>query len=205
MPPELVRHAYVVAALRLAVLFAVVFYGADAIAAWRATRWQAHFAWELAIPYRPAAFLIYFSVLAVPVLPLFMLPDAALLRRWERRMAAAVLVAGAVFVVWPFELGYAPVDAGRWAPLAMLARVVSGHYNLVPSLHVALTVVTLHAVWRLAQPVVRAALAVWFAALLASVLLTHQHHLVDIVTGAALGFVCAAARRDRQGPAGSPG
>jgi len=193
-----VRRAFVLAAARLTALFAVVFYGADAIAALRPFHWHVQLAWELAIPYWPAAFPAYFSVLAVPFLPLFLLPDAQAVRRWEQRMAVTVLVAGLVFIAFPVEPGYASADAGRWAPLAALARGVSGRYNLLPSLHVALTVVTLQAVWRFAGRAGRAALAVWFALLVASVLLTHQHHVADVVAGALLGGVAAVAGNARR-------
>ena len=191
------RRAFALAALRLTALFAAVFYGADALAALRASRSAVHFAWELAIPYWPAAFVPYFSVLAVPFLPLVMAPDAASVRRWERRMAATVLAAGVVFVAFPAELGYASGDPGRWQPLATLARCVSGRYNLLPSLHVALAFVTLHAVWPWAGLRARAALAVWFALMVASVLLTHQHHVADVATGLVLGWAASVAGRGR--------
>jgi hypothetical protein len=196
--PRGARRAFAIAALRLTALFAVVFYGADAWTALRSWRWRVNFAWELAIPYWPAAFIAYFSVLAVPFLPAFVGSDASEIRRWERRMAVTVLAAGLVFVVFPAELGYAHADPGRWEPLAALASRVSGTYDLLPSLHVALTVVTLHAVWPRVRQAARAALVAWSAALVASVLLTHQHHVADVAAGALLGaLVCAAGRGRR--------
>ncbi|WP_418318050.1 phosphatase PAP2 family protein [Piscinibacter sakaiensis] len=187
------RRAVLLAALRLAALFAVVFYGADALTALRETRFQVHMAWELAMPYWPPAWLIYFSVFAVPLLPLTMLPDTQHVRRWEWRMAMAVLLAGAIFVVLPAELAYPPADAGRWSPLADLAQLVAGRYNLLPSLHVALSLLTLQAVWPFAGPRVRIALAVWYGLLVASVLLTHQHHVADVAAGLLLAVLIRVA------------
>ena len=63
-----VWRAFGWAGLRLSALFAVVFYGADAWAASRPWRWQVHAGWELAIPYWPAAYLPYHSVLLLPFL-----------------------------------------------------------------------------------------------------------------------------------------
>nr|WP_281385245.1 phosphatase PAP2 family protein [Roseateles oligotrophus] len=111
------------------------------------------------------------------------MPDLAQLRRWELRMAAAVGLAGLCFLVWPVESGYAPADPGGWQALAHLAGWVSGRFNLLPSLHVALSLLTLQAVWPWAGRWQRLALGLWFAALLASVLLTHQHHVADVVAG----------------------
>lgn len=189
------QRAFAWAALRLTALFAVVFYGSDLLAALRPVRWRVHADWELAIPYWPAAYPLYLSVLAVPFLPLLMVPDASEVRRWERRMAAAVLVAGVAFVVFPAELGYPRTGAGVWQPLATLTRSISGHYNLLPSLHVTLSLVTLHAVWPRAGAVRRRWLAAWFVLMVASVLVTHQHHVADIAAGALLGLALAGAGR----------
>lgn len=189
------QRAFAWAALRLTALFAVVFYGTDLLAAWRPVRWRVHADWELAIPYWPAAYPLYLSVLLVPFLPLVMVPDARQVRRWERRMAAAVLVASVVFAVFPAELGYPRTGAGAWQPLATLTRSISGRYNLLPSLHVTLSLVTLHAVWPWAAAAQRHWLAAWFVMMVASVLLTHQHHVADIVAGALLGVVLSRIGR----------
>lgn len=191
------QRAFAWAALRLTALFAVVFYGSDLLAAQRPERWQVHADWELAIPYWPAAYPVYLSVLLVPFLPLVMVPDARQVRRWERRMAAAVLVAGVVFIVFPAELGYPRTGAGVWEPLAALTRSISGRYNLLPSLHVTLSLVTLHAVWPWAASAQRRALVVWFVLMVASVLVTHQHHVADIAAGALLGVALGGAGRAR--------
>jgi hypothetical protein len=103
-------------------------------------------------------------------------------------MAAAVVLAGVVFVVVPAELGFVQRSAGAWQPVAELVRVVSGRHNLLPSLHVALTAVTLAAVWDTEGRVMRAALALWGGLLVVSVLLTHQHHVADVLAGAGLAW-----------------
>lgn len=196
------QRAFAWAAVRLSALFAATFYLSDALAALRTTRLRVHMPWELAIPYWPGAFAVYFSVLAVPFLPLLLMPDATAVRRWERRMAVTVLAATAVFVLFPADLAYVHGNAGHWWPLAALAAAVSGHYNLLPSLHVALSVVTLHAVWPWSGVRLRAVLALWCVSLVASVLLTHQHHVADVLAGALLAWsVCHFVARppiDRQ-------
>ena len=110
--------AFAWAGLRLSTLFALVFYGADAWAAQRAWRWQVYADWELAIPYWPAAYVLYHSVFLLPVLLACKVRSASQLRHWERGMATAILLAGAVFVLLPAELGFAhPTPAaGRPSP-----------------------------------------------------------------------------------------
>jgi hypothetical protein len=196
---EGVARAFGRAAWRLSALFGVVFYGVDALTAARPLRVPVHLSWELAIPYWPPAYLLYFSVLAVPWLPLWLAPDAARVRQWERRMALAVLLAGAMFLALPSQPAYAPRDPGAWSAWADLAHAVAGRYNMLPSLHVALSLLTLRCVWPEAGRGLRTGLAVWWLAMTASVLLTHQHHVADV----AAGVVLALALSPRQRPAGA--
>ena len=184
-----VARAFAHAAWRLPVLFCVVFYGADALTAWRATRLPLHLPWELAIPYWPPAYLAYFSVLAVPFLPLWLARDAAQLRQWEQRMALAVLLAGALFLALPAQPGYAPADAGAWSGWARLAQAVAGRHNMLPSLHVALSLLTMLFVWPQAGPRLRPVLAGWWTLMAVSVLLTHQHHVADVAAGIGLALM----------------
>lgn len=185
---EAAQRAFMFAALRLSVLFLLVFYGADEEAARSASRWRLYAEWELSIPYWPAAFLVYTSVWVVPFLVLWLVPEAARVRCWEREMAAALVIAGLIFVVLPTELGYAPADAGGWEQLAWLIRTIAGRHNLLPSLHVALTVISLRAVWPSAGRRGHRWLAGWGLMLAASTLVTHQHHVADLLTGALLGW-----------------
>lgn len=185
------QHAFALAALRLLILFAVTFYISDVLAGLHPQRMRIHMGWELAIPYWPGAFVVYFSVFAVPFLPLWLVKDAGEIRCWEGRMVATLVVATVAFLILPAELAYVHGGAGPWWPLAELAKAVSGRYNLLPSLHVALSAVTIHAVWPHAKMGLRLLLGLWMAALVASVLFTHQHHVADALAGALLAWgVC---------------
>jgi PAP2 superfamily len=186
-----VPAAFARASVRLLLLFGVLFYGVDALTAQRQLRVPLHMGWELALPYWPPAFVVYFSVLAVPFLPLWLSPDAAHLQRWERRMALAVVLAAAVFLLLPAAPAYPPADARAWPAWegwARLAALVAGQHNMLPSLHVALSGLTMLCVWSEAGPRGRVVLATWFVGLVASVLLTHQHHVADVVAGALLAL-----------------
>jgi membrane-associated phospholipid phosphatase len=182
-----VTRAFVIAGLRLALLFALVFYGADAITAARTTRFELGFAWERAMPYWPPAYVVYYSVLAMPLAAGWWLRDVPSIRQWEARMALAIVVAGALFLLLPGQLGYGATSAGAWQPVADWTHVLAGRHNLLPSLHVALTLVIVLSVWSRASVAARAVLVAWTVALAASALLTHQHHVLDLLAGAALG------------------
>lgn len=68
-------------------------------------------------------------------------------------------------------------------------------YNLVPSLHVAMSIVCIETFARHASTTGKIALRSWGLVIAASTLLTHQHHMLDVVTGHCLAMA-VAARRD---------
>jgi hypothetical protein len=156
------------------------------------------------MPYWPAAYPLYFGVLLWPLLLLGLARQASQVRCWERRMAAAIVIAGAAFLLLPARLGHAPPDAGAWRTWAEAAALVAGQHNLVPSLHVALSLITLRAVWPLAAPAWRAGLGVWWGLGTLSVLVTHQHHLLDVLAGVGLVMALSLAREPVGGRADRP-
>ena len=93
----------------------------------------------------------------------------------------------------PAELAFPPVRAselGIWAPLFRFADSLNLTYNLLPSLHVGLAVVCVAAFATRAERALRALLWTWAAAVTLSTLLTHQHHVVDVLTGWGLALMC---------------
>jgi membrane-associated phospholipid phosphatase len=63
-------------------------------------------------------------------------------------------------------------------------------YNLFPSLHAALLLFLLDSYARKLRGLVRSAVMLWFVLIALSPLLTHQHHVIDILGGFALAAVC---------------
>lgn len=183
--PEVPR-AFARAALHLLVLFGVVFYGCDWLVGLQDRRVRLHMAWELSIPFWPAAFPVYFSVLALPFVMLRAARSGAEVDAWRRRMALVVVTAGVCFIALPAEPAYARAEPGAWWPWAELARLIAGRHNLLPSLHVALAAVTVAAALPGLGAWARRGLVAWLVLLVASVLLTHQHHVADVVSGLVL-------------------
>lgn len=190
-------HARGLAAWRLPLCFALVFFGADVLTASHSRRVVLNAAWELAIPYWPGAWWLYASVLALPALCLALLPDAASVKRWEHRMLLAIAIGGLGFVLLPADLAYAPAPETGLPAWAALVKLLAGRHNLFPSLHVALGLLCLQALWAVASAcrghgavsaALRAVLAAWAALLVPAVLLTHQHHVIDAVGGLGLAF-----------------
>jgi hypothetical protein len=193
----------------LTALFAV---GWLAIPRWRAG--AAHTlpvtALEAGIPFVEEFAYVYLSiVLFMPLAPYLTVSRPALLRHGAG-FAGLTLGAFVCFVLYPVRTPE-PAGAGSTALFSLL--VLDGRLNNLPSLHAGYTVYSL-LYWRevlpeIQEPGARRAtalvLSAWAGLILASVLLTKQHYLVDVVAGSLAGALAyALAFRGRPG-LGVPG
>lgn len=176
---------YVKLALLLDILFVLV-YGTSAwLSAQRTDVHALYFSWEREIVLWPAMLWVYASILPLMILPVFYL-QVSTLNRLAWRMAAAVVVAGLVFLIYPARLGYPTAQA---VPLAFdYLYWLDSPYNVFPSLHIALSALVVFSLLPAMGGVERVLLGAWLVAISASVLLVHQHHLLDVVGGIALAW-----------------
>jgi hypothetical protein len=179
-------------------LFATVYGAGDFVTAQRAQRLHLFSHAELAIPFWTPAILVYDSVYLWFLLVPFVLRTRASLRHLARAIALATGVAGVAFVALPAEIGFPPpVVRGPLAGIFALTDAVNLDYNLVPSLHVCFTILCAQAFWPTAPRRVRVILIGGAAALALSTLLAHQHHVLDVVTGAGLAPAAFSLARPR--------
>jgi membrane-associated phospholipid phosphatase len=177
-------------ALAVGAWFSAVFYGADALTALHPYRVRVHLEAELQMPFVPAAVLGYLSL----YLPLwgaaFILRSRRELRALAVTLAAVILIAGVCFLVLPADnaLPPPPEDLGVWTGLVHGAKQIALEHNMLPSLHVALSVVCLAIYARRARPLGRLLLWLWASVISLSTLLLHQHYLLDVAAGFALGL-----------------
>ncbi len=102
------------------------------------------------------------------------------------------IVASTCFALFPMTLGFEG-GSGVWAPLAATVGAPDpGAGGYAPSLHVAYMVVIAAALAPRLGPRAAPWLWAWAAAVAASTYYVHEHHLVDIATGAVLGMAGAA-------------
>lgn len=176
-----------------AVWFALVYGGADALTARRAFRVPVHFPAELRIPLVPAMTVFYMSLYLLFLLGPFILRTRREFRAVVCTLAFVTLCGGVAFLLFPAELAFAPAregELGIWAGLYHLADDLNLTYNLLPSLHVAFAVVCVASFSPRAPRPVKAALWSWALLVAASTVLTHQHHVLDAVTGWLLALAC---------------
>lgn len=188
--------AYLWMGLLLDLLFVVVYGGSSLLNHTRSTHLQIHFDWETGLPLIPAFIYPYFSIFLLFLLPLFAL-DVSALRQLAKQLVVATLVAGATFLLLPTKLGFEPSTL-ELPPLFSLLASLDLPYNLVPSLHVTYSALTISAVSSNSPAWLKPLLWLWLGAMCVSVVLVHQHHLLDVVSGLILALVICNSVRDRK-------
>ncbi len=181
-----VKHYLKLASL-LSVQFIVIYGGAIWISEQRHDVHRIFFEWERTIPLVPSMIWVYFSVTPLMLLPAVLL-DIEQLNRLAKQMMLAMLIAGVVFLIFPATIGYPPPE--NPPAVIELLRSIDRPYNLVPSLHVALSLIIMLNLHTAFDARGKALLGVWMTGLIASVILTHQHHLADVLGGLLLALLC---------------
>ena len=166
--------------------FILVFMLGDGVTAGRSLRVNVHFDWELALPFVVEMTAFYMSMYLLFIMAPFVLRRRCEVRALVATLALVIGAAGVVFLLVPAVLAFPPVRAdqlGGWASIFQLADDLNLTYNLIPSLHVALTVTCIAAMSARASAGMRMVLWCWATGVALSTLLLHQHHVVDVLSG----------------------
>ncbi len=169
--------------------FILVYGGTDFLTAHRTFRVRVYFDAELSIPFIPEMALIYMSIY------FFFLAAPFILRQRREFLALAmtlnlvILVSGICFLLFPAQVAFPPPkNFGAFPNLYHFADQLSLTYNLMPSLHVALSVVCIAVFSARSGKAGKVILWAWAIAISASTLFIHKHHILDIVAGFALAL-----------------
>lgn len=174
----------------LAILFSVVYGGANLITGLHPLRVPVALPIERRIPMLPWTVVIYSSVYAMFAIVPFVLPTREEVAALGRAIEFEICVAGLCFLAIPAEPAYPATHVhGPWAGLFHAADAVNLTFNMAPSLHVAFAVACAAALGRRLGRAPRVVLAAWAAAVCLSTLTTHQHHVVDVLSGVLLARV----------------
>jgi membrane-associated phospholipid phosphatase len=156
----------------------------------------------MAIPFVPEMIWVYLSINLLFALPLFRLRTQEL-TLLGRRMIVTTVIAVAFFLLAPTALGFARQSAGSdLASVYRLLYALDAPYNCAPSLHVAYASQIILALAHRGPYRLRAALALWLLLIMASTVLTHQHHLLDLAGGLLLTASTRLATAQRSEGAG---
>jgi membrane-associated phospholipid phosphatase len=184
--------------LALSILFILVYGGCLWITVRRHDVGVFYFQWERAIPFVPWMILPYLSIDLFFFAAPFLFPNERELRLYAWRVAATIVIAGICFLIFPLRFAFPRPTATGWLGVLFdRFRALDAPHNLCPSLHAALLVLLVGAYARHLRRWRRALALGWLFLVGCSPLLTHQHHVIDIVAGFALaGFCCWLIRKD---------
>jgi protein-tyrosine phosphatase/membrane-associated phospholipid phosphatase len=179
------------ASVGLSVLFLVVYGWCNWFTAHRANVPTLFFEWERLIPFVPLMIAPYMSIDLFFVAAPFLCRDDRELATFSKRIAAAILIAGVCFLLFPLRFAFERPHADGWlGALFDWFRAMDQPYNLLPSLHVALRTILAELYARHTRGLLRQASNIWFVLIGLSAVLTYQHHVMDVAGGFALGAYC---------------
>lgn len=162
-----------------------------------------YFQWELRFPFVAVMIIPYLSEDVFFFFSPFVCRTREEMRRHGVRLILAVTIAAFFFLLFPLKIGW-PQDAvhGPNSLLFALLRALDRPYNLAPSLHLAVLVLLWRVYCRPARGLLKIAIQAWLVLIGVSTVLTHQHHLFDVITGLALGVLCLYLVPDDRLPLG---
>lgn len=179
--------------LKLSLFQAILFASIYGFTNWLAHQHHFHFRlWhplELHIPFIPFMILGYISINLLMTVPAFTLSIEELYAL-SNSMAWATGIAGFIFLVIPAPIGFVRADVvGEWSGFYKALYEVDNNANTFPSLHITYAYLFARILVFSAKKY-HAFYWMWFLVIASSVLLTHQHHLIDIVGGLILAETC---------------
>jgi protein-tyrosine phosphatase len=178
------RSKALIVSAGLSGLFLIVYGGCNWITARRANVGTFYFEWEHKIPFLPLFILPYMSIDLFFVVAPFLCRNDRELSILAKRIAAAIIVAGSCFLLFPLRFAFPRPHAAGWlGALFDWFRQMDAPYNLLPSLHAAFTLILLDIYFRHTRGFIRVATMTWFVLIALSPVLTYQHHVIDIVGG----------------------
>jgi membrane-associated phospholipid phosphatase len=165
------------------------YFGAGHIAAGTRDTYGLYWSWERDIPLIPWMIWPYLTLFSLFLLPLFHM-SAGQISVLSRQSTATLVIAGAVFLLVPTHMGFAPTIAdGLHQPLFGLLATVDTPHNLVPSLHVAFSALILLGCAGGASPPLAWTYLFWLLIMSTSTILVHQHHIFDVISGLVLALL----------------
>ena len=188
--------SYLLWCIPVSVVFFTVYPLMNAYTAGRDSLYALWFPAELNIPFVPGFIWVYCSFYLIILMPVLFLP-----RREHRPLALTFMVmtllGGVIFFLFPAQLGFV-----RQVPESPLYRTMyttlfalDHPHNLVPSLHVAWSCAAVLAIIRHTGRGLTLLFLLWLVLIVLSVLLVHQHHVADVVTGLLLAVTVSYMMR----------
>jgi len=106
-------------------------------------------------------------------------------------MTFSSLVAALVFIIFPSELGFSRAEnIDGFEGIFNWLHLVDKPHNLFPSLHITFTTIATYVmICETRSRLFHASIIAWALMITFSVVLVHQHHLIDVLTGWILALI----------------
>lgn len=149
------------------------------------------FEWEKRVPFWDWTILPYMSIDVFYAASLFLCSTRSELDAHARRLLAATAISVGGFLLFPLQFAFArPLTSGFNGALFDLLAGFDKPFNQAPSLHVSLLMLLWVVYARHLRGVARALMHAWFGLIGISVFTTYQHHVIDGISGMAVGLFC---------------
>ncbi len=182
----------VVLGLSLAYFFLfVIFYGgASVLSAYVPWRLHIDFPFESHILFVPSASIIYLSMVLLVCLAPLVLREFRSFFPLFTTFVAQTFIASVCFILLPIETSFPERHVeGLMAIPFTIADTLNLERNFLPSLHVSLAITAALAYGQRCAFNGKFLLVGWSLAIAASTLLIHEHHVIDVICGATLGWL----------------
>ena len=145
---------------------------------------------ERSIPLIPWMIYIYASFHLLLALNFFIIKDPKVIKAFTISLMFSSFIAVLIFLVFPGELGFSRTEnITGYEPMFNLLHQIDHPFNLYPSLHITFSVLTAFAmVDQTKSKLFHGILLIWILLICCSVVLVHQHHIFDVITGLVLAY-----------------
>ena len=176
-----------------------IYLGTNEIAAHRTSFYQLYFEFERDIPMVPWMIHVYNSFHVLLLLNFLIIKNPLKIRAIAISLIASSAIASVFFLLFPAELGFSRTenmvgyefwyDALHW---------IDHPHNLVPSLHITFSALSAYVIsTEIGSVFLKLTLLTWFLLICSSIVLVHQHHIIDIVSGFVLAVLVKFAVYDK--------
>jgi membrane-associated phospholipid phosphatase len=178
----------------LSVVFGAVFYGlyglTDYLTGLHDYRIDIHFGWEQSIPFIPEMAVFYLLISPLLMLAPFVIRSIEQFMVLFRLLLAETAIAALFFLLLPVADAFPPhAVTGLTGFIFNMTDNINLTYNEMPSLHVAFTCTGCLVFGNYLDPVRRLILYVVGGLIILSTVLTHQHHVLGVLSGLVLAWL----------------
>jgi membrane-associated phospholipid phosphatase len=176
-----------------------IYLGTNEIAAQRTSFYQLYFEFEREIPMVPWMIHIYNSFHILLFMNFLIIKDPLKIKAIAISLISSSAIASVFFLLLPAELGFSRTENIQGYEFWYNALHWLDHpHNLVPSLHITFSALSAYVIsTEMGSVFLRLIFLLWFLLICSSIVLVHQHHLIDIVCGFVLAVLVKFAVYDK--------